>query len=60
MKWSRTLELAPQKFEKLTSTYGHVLSYARQGPDIKIFFKFFIKNLIAVIISLFPMNNSQK
>ena len=33
MTWSRTLQLAPKKFDKLTSTCGHILSYARQGPD---------------------------
>jgi hypothetical protein len=37
MTWARTLELAPQKFDKLTSTYGQILSYARQGPELEIF-----------------------
>jgi hypothetical protein len=26
-----------QKFDKLTRTYGHILSYARQGSYIRIF-----------------------
>jgi hypothetical protein len=42
MTWSRTLQLAPQKFDKLTSTYGQILSYARQGPDIKNFIYYFL------------------
>jgi hypothetical protein len=37
MTWSRTLQLAPQKFDKLTCTYGQILSYARQGPDLENF-----------------------
>ena len=41
MTWSRTLEVAPQIFENLTSTYGHVLSYAREGPDIKNFIYYY-------------------
>ena len=35
MRWSRTLQLASQKFDKLTSTCGHIFSYARQCPFIK-------------------------
>jgi hypothetical protein len=46
MAWSRTLEVAPQKFDKLTSTYGQILSYARQGPDLDIFFQFFVLRII--------------
>ena len=38
---SRTLQLSPQKFDKLTSTYGQILSYARQGPDLEILFIIF-------------------
>jgi hypothetical protein len=37
MTLSRTLQLSPQKFDKLTSTYGHILSYARHGPDLENF-----------------------
>jgi hypothetical protein len=42
MTWSKTLQLSPQKFDKLTSTYGQILSYARQGPDIKKYFYYFL------------------
>jgi hypothetical protein len=41
MTWSGTLEVAPQKFDKLTSTYGQILSYARQGPDLENFIYYF-------------------
>jgi hypothetical protein len=34
---ARTLEVAPQKFDKMTSSYGQILYYARQGPDIENF-----------------------
>ena len=37
MTLSRTLEVSPQKFDKLASTYGQVLPYARQGPDLENF-----------------------
>jgi hypothetical protein len=37
MTLSRTLEVAPQKFDKLTCTYGQILSYVRQGPDLENF-----------------------
>ena len=37
MTWSRTLELSPQKFDKLTCTCGQILSYTRQAPYIKNF-----------------------
>jgi hypothetical protein len=37
MTWSGTLQLSPQKFDKLTSTYGQILSYARHGPDLENF-----------------------
>jgi len=38
MPWAfATLQLAPQKFDKLTSTCGHIFSYARQSPYIKNF-----------------------
>ncbi len=40
MTWSNTLELAPQKFDKLTTKYGQILSYARQGPDLEFFLNF--------------------
>jgi hypothetical protein len=45
MTWSGTLEVAPQKFDKLTSTYGQILSYARQGPDLEnfIYYLSFVK-----------------
>jgi hypothetical protein len=33
MTWSKTLELAFQKFYKLTATYVQILSLSRQGPD---------------------------
>ncbi len=62
MTWSRTLQLAPQKFDKLTSTYGQKLSYARQGPNIENFIYYFLdymQNFIAVILYLFSMNNPQ-
>jgi hypothetical protein len=42
MTLSRTLQLSPQKFDKLTSTYGQILSYTRQGPDIKKIFYYFL------------------
>ena len=42
MTWSRTLQLAPHKFDKLTRTCGHILSYARQGPYIKNFIYYFL------------------
>ena len=42
MTWSRTLHLAPHKFDKLTSTCGHIFSYARQGPNIKNFIYYFL------------------
>ena len=42
MTWSRTLHLSPQKFDKLTSTYGQKLSYARQDPNIKNFIYYFL------------------
>jgi hypothetical protein len=42
MTRSRNLLLSPQKFDKLTSTYGQLLSYAKQGPDIKIFLYYFL------------------
>jgi hypothetical protein len=42
MTWSRTLQLAPQKFDKLASTYGQNLSYARHGPNIKNFIYYFL------------------
>ena len=32
MTWSLTLEVASENFYKLTSTYGQILSYAKQGP----------------------------
>jgi hypothetical protein len=35
MTWSRTLQLSPQKFDKLTSTYGQILSDARQGLELE-------------------------
>jgi hypothetical protein len=69
MKWSRTLQLSPQKFGKLTATYGQILSYARQGPDLEnSFFNFvcveFYCGHFKSIPSLFghfkSMNNSQK
>ena len=41
MIWSRTLQLAPQKFDKLTSTYGQILSYARHGTDLENFIYYF-------------------
>jgi hypothetical protein len=47
MTLSRTLQLSPQKFDKLTSTYGHIFSYTRQGPDIKKIFY----NFLCVIIN---------
>jgi hypothetical protein len=34
MTWSRTLQLSPKKFDKLTSTYGQILSDARQGLEL--------------------------
>ena len=37
MKRSNTLELALQKFDKLTTKYDQILSYARQGPDLEFF-----------------------
>jgi hypothetical protein len=40
MTWSNTLELALQKFNKLTTKYGQILSYARQGPDLEFLFNF--------------------
>jgi hypothetical protein len=47
MTWSRTLKITPQKFDKLTSTYGQILYYARQGPDLKNFyFKFFMGRIL--------------
>jgi len=59
MTWSRTLEVSPQNFDKLTSTYGQILSYARQGPYSKILYIIiYVQNFIAVILSLFPMNYS--
>ena len=42
MTWSRTLQLAPKKFDKLTSTCGQKLSYARQGPNIENFIYYFL------------------
>ena len=42
MSWSRTLQLAPKKFDKLTSTCGQKLSYARQGPNIENFIYYFL------------------
>ncbi len=42
MTWSRTLQLAPQKFDKLTRTCGYIFSYARQGPYIKNFNYYFL------------------
>jgi hypothetical protein len=42
MTWSRTLEVAPIKFDKLTCTYGQILSYARQGPDLENFIYYFL------------------
>jgi hypothetical protein len=42
MTWSRTLEVAPQRFDKLTGTCGHILPYARQGPDIENFIYYFL------------------
>ncbi len=53
MTWSRTLELSPQKFEKLISKYVQILSYARQGPNKEIFF--LLKNFIAVIFKPIPV-----
>jgi hypothetical protein len=35
MTWPRTLQLSPQKFDKLTSTYGQILSDARQGLELE-------------------------
>jgi hypothetical protein len=46
MIWSNTLELALQKFDKLTTKYGQILSYARQGPDLRLFFKFFMFRIL--------------
>ena len=42
MTLSRTLQLAPQKFDKLTRTYGQKLTYARQGPNFKNFIYYFL------------------
>ena len=45
MTWSRTLEVAPQKFDKLTSTYGQIFSYAKQGryPEKCIYYGFCVE-----------------
>ena len=42
MTWSRTLELSPQKFDKLTSTYCQKLSYAKQGSDLENVINYFL------------------
>jgi hypothetical protein len=42
MTLSRTLQLSRQKFDNLTSTYGQILSYTRQGPGIKKIFYYFL------------------
>ena len=42
MIWSNTLELAFKKFDKLTTKYGQILSYARQGPDFEFFLNFYV------------------
>jgi hypothetical protein len=60
MTWSRTLQLAPQKFDKMNSKYFQILSYAKQGSDLEIFFLIFcVEYFIAIILSLFPTDNSQ-
>ncbi len=59
MTWSRTLGIAPSKFDKLTSTCGHTLSYAKQGPYIENCI-FYVENFVAIILSLIAMKNSQK
>ncbi len=46
------------KFDKLTSTYCQILSNAWQASEHKTLF--YVENLIAVILSLFAINNSQK
>ena len=38
MIWSGTLQLAPKKFDKLTITYGQILSYAKHGAGLENFF----------------------
>ncbi len=41
------------KFDKLTSKYVQILSYARQGLNIEFFF--IVKNFIAVIFRPIPV-----
>ena len=61
MTCSRTLELSPQKFDKLASTHFQILSYAKEASELKILFIIFNgENLNAVILSLFSMNNSKE
>jgi hypothetical protein len=61
MTWSRTLEVATQRFDKLTGTCGHILSYARQGPDIKNFIYYFLcVEFCWGHFEPIPVNNSQK
>ena len=45
MTWSRTLEVAPQKFDKLTSTYGQIFSHGKQGryPEKCIYYSFCVE-----------------
>ena len=61
LRISNYLDRVLHKIPKLIHKYNGRLPCHGGGRDLEIkFFYFYVENFIAIVLSLFPMNNSQK